>query len=72
VSKTGVRVKSHTREKDDLALEKKGFGKNLRKKSGILKGVSARYKTKKVRKHAGFSYGGGFVCEGECHIFGRM
>jgi hypothetical protein len=47
VSKTRVGWKSHRREKDDLTLEKKGCGKNLRKKSGIFKGVSARYKTKK-------------------------
>jgi hypothetical protein len=47
VSKTRVGRKSHRCEKDDLRRRNKGFGKNLRKKSGILKGVSARYKTKK-------------------------
>ena len=47
MSKTGVGVICHAREKDDLALEKKGCGKNLKNKSGISNGVSARYKTKK-------------------------
>ena len=41
-------MKCHAREKDDLALGKKGWEKNLREKSGILKGVSACYKTKKA------------------------
>ena len=48
MSKTGVRVICHTPKKDDLALENKGCGKNLKNKSGILKGVSACYKTKKA------------------------
>ena len=47
MSKTRVGWKSHRHQNNDLALEKKWFGKNLLEKSGILKGVSARYKTKK-------------------------
>ena len=47
MSKTRVGWKSHTRQNSDFNLEKKRDWKNLRRESGILKGVSARYKTKK-------------------------
>jgi hypothetical protein len=72
VSKTRVGVRCHTPEKDDFNLENKGFGDFFQNKSGFLKGVSARYKTKFARKHAGFSYGGVLVCGRECHILGVM
>ncbi len=60
----------HAHEKDDLALEKKGYCDFLQKKSGILEGVSARYKTKKAAWILGNFFGGGAGYEGECHIFG--
>jgi len=70
LSKTGAGVKSHTGQNNDLTLEKKGYGKNLRKKSGILPGVSARDKTKKRRKHRGFGRSSRRGFGDECHIFG--
>ena len=72
MSKTRMGVECHTRKKDDLERENKGFGKNLRKKSGFSKGVSACDKTKKVRKHRGFFGGGEEEFGGECHIFALM
>ena len=72
MSKTGVRAICHDCEKDDLALENKGCGKNLKNKSGILKVVSARYKTKKAAWILGNFFGGGADFESGCHNFGVM
>jgi hypothetical protein len=72
VSKTRVGVRCHTRKKDDFNQEKKGYGDFFQNKSGILKGVSARYKTKKPAWILGF-FGEVFaVFESKCHIFGVM